>query len=135
MIVNDRVRTAEPERRQLRENLAFVRNARPEDVIEGGDAIGGDEDQRVPTVEQVSNFSLSMRRETVQSCFEQRRGERQTSVLFPHWIAEDCPERIDESRERGILPTDFQAGNRTQLHWSSLARSLIYCRVLLKDTF
>ena len=35
----------EPEERELGEDLAFVGNAAAQDVVEGGDAVGGDEEE------------------------------------------------------------------------------------------
>ena len=47
-VMRDQIAHAlEPERRQLREYLAFVGDAGSEDVIERGNAIGGDHDQVV----------------------------------------------------------------------------------------
>jgi len=47
VVVDDRSCPFEPERRQLRQDLALVRNSGCEDVIERGQAIGGDNEQRL----------------------------------------------------------------------------------------
>ncbi len=47
----------EPEVRELGENLAFVWDARAEDVIEGRDAVGGDEDEFVSDGVEVADLA------------------------------------------------------------------------------
>src|SRR4030095_8509203 len=77
MIRHDAGRPLEPERRQLSENLAFVRDARPQDVIEGRDAIGRDHHQGVAAIEEVANLALPVRSKTIQARFDQGSGEWQ----------------------------------------------------------
>jgi hypothetical protein len=47
----------EPEGRQLRENLALVRNAGAQHVVERRDAIGGDQQQRIAQVVDVAHLA------------------------------------------------------------------------------
>jgi len=50
---------AEPEDRDLVEDFSFVGDAGREDDIEGGDAVGGDEEERVAEVVDVAYFSAA----------------------------------------------------------------------------
>ena len=59
----------EPERRQLREDLALVGNAGAKNVIEGRDSIRGDHQQRVAEIEDVADLALPVRNKAAQPCF------------------------------------------------------------------
>ena len=53
----------EPERRELREHLALVGDARAQHVVERGDAIGRDDEQVVADAIDVANFSAAVQRQ------------------------------------------------------------------------
>ena len=112
MVRDDRLRPLEPERRQLREHLALVGNARAEHVVEGRDAVGGDEQQRVAKVEDVADLAVTLRGESVQTRFEEGSSERQR----------DVPERKAASYR-----CDRDDRNRTQQYRLFSSTSLIYC--------
>ena len=57
VIRHDAGELREPERRQLREHLALVGNARSEHVVERRDAIGGDDQQRIAEVVDVAHLA------------------------------------------------------------------------------
>ena len=59
MVRDEIANQAEPERRELREHLALVRDARAEDVVEGGDAIGRDDQQLVAEIVDVAHLAAS----------------------------------------------------------------------------
>ena len=83
VVRHDVARFAEPERRQLRQHLAFVRNAGAEDVVEGGNAVGRDNQQNAGVVGKridISDFPLIMTSEAVERGLEDGRRKRQ-------WIA------------------------------------------------
>ena len=52
----------EPEKRNLRKNFALARNSRSEDMIEGRDAVGRDEQQRIVNCVEVAYFSTPEQR-------------------------------------------------------------------------
>jgi hypothetical protein len=65
----------EPESRQLGEDFPFVRNTRPQHVVECRDAIGRNDQQRrlagrQRDVVHIAHFPPSMQGETVERCFE-----------------------------------------------------------------
>ena len=60
----------EPERGQLRENFALVGTSGSEDVIEGGDAIGGDDEQVRAEIVDVANLAAPRERQTVELGFK-----------------------------------------------------------------
>jgi hypothetical protein len=60
----------EPERRQLREDLAFVGDARTEDVVERRDAIGGDDEQMAAEIIDVAHLAATSERQSIQIGFE-----------------------------------------------------------------
>ena len=55
--------SAEPERGQLRQHLALVGDARPEDVVERRDAVGRDDEQVVAGVVEVAHLAAAERGE------------------------------------------------------------------------
>ena len=63
----------EPERRQLREHFALVGNAGAEDVVERGDAIGGDDEQVLAEIVDVANLAAPRERQAVEMGFEDDR--------------------------------------------------------------
>ena len=78
MVRHEIAHPLEPERRELRQDLALVGNAGAEHVIERGDAIGGDDEQRrfagrERDVVDVAHLAAPVKRETVERCFEQGR--------------------------------------------------------------
>ena len=54
---SDRAILLEPERRQLRQDLALVGNPRAEHVVERGDAIGGDDEQMLAEIVDVADLA------------------------------------------------------------------------------
>ena len=56
----------EPERRQLRQHLALVRDARSENVVERRDAIGRDDEQIAADLVHVAHFAATMKRQARQ---------------------------------------------------------------------
>ncbi len=69
VIRHDGPRAFEPERRQLRQHTAFVRNAGAKDVVERGDAIGGDEEQTIVDLVDVADLAATHQRQTVKVRF------------------------------------------------------------------
>ena len=67
--------------RDLREDLALVGNARAQDVVERRNAIGGDDQQAVAEIVDVSDLALSIGTPAVERGFEDRSGERQRELL------------------------------------------------------
>mgnify|MGYP003577241374 CR=1 FL=1 len=63
MIRHDVAGASEPEGRQLIEHAALVGDARPEHVVKGRDAIGGDQDQRVAGGVHVSYLAATDKRQ------------------------------------------------------------------------
>ncbi len=57
MIRHERGKFLEPEMRNLREHLAFARNAVGHDDVEGGNAIAGDEQETVAEVIDFADFA------------------------------------------------------------------------------
>src|SRR5580765_5178090 len=55
---------AEPERGELREDLALVRNAGTKNVIEGRNAVRGDDEQVLTEIVDVADLAASLKRET-----------------------------------------------------------------------
>jgi hypothetical protein len=60
----------EPERRELRQHFALVGNAGAEDVVEGGDAIGGDEEQVVSDLIDVADLAAPVEFQIGEGRFE-----------------------------------------------------------------
>jgi hypothetical protein len=79
MVGNDARGVLEPERRQLREDLALVGDPRAEHVIEGRDPVGGDEQQAIAQVEKVPDLTVTVGNDPVEVCVEERGGERHGS--------------------------------------------------------
>src|SRR6185295_9610951 len=77
VIGDDRLRACEPERGNLREDLALVGNPRPKHVIERRDAIGGDDQQAVVELVDVADLALAIRTSVSECGLENGRGERQ----------------------------------------------------------
>ena len=75
VVRHDRRGVPEPERRELREHLALVRNARAEHVVERRDPIGGDEQQAVAEVEQVADLAVTIGCGAVEAGVEEGSGE------------------------------------------------------------
>ena len=61
VIVDDRLEPIEPERGDLRQHLALIGDPRAQDVVEGGDAIGGDDQQAVAEVVDVTHLAVTIR--------------------------------------------------------------------------
>ena len=57
MIGNDVFEQIEPEKRKLREDAAFVRDAGGHDHVEGGEPVGGDHQQLVAEIVNIADFS------------------------------------------------------------------------------
>ena len=81
MIADDRARPFEPERRNLCKNFTLVRNARAKHVVEGRDAIAGDDQETIAELENVADFSPSIRCAIREPGLENGRGERQETIL------------------------------------------------------
>jgi hypothetical protein len=62
VVRDDRSGPVEPERRDLRQDLALVGNAGTEDVVEGRDAIARDDEQAVAELVDVADFALTIGR-------------------------------------------------------------------------
>ena len=77
MVGDDRLRPLEPERGDLRQDLALVGNARAEHVVERRDAIGGDDEQAIAEIVDVADLALSIRAPVGECGLENGRGERQ----------------------------------------------------------
>ncbi len=73
MVRHEIAHALEPERRQLRQDLALVRDARSEDVVEGRDAIGRDDEQVAADLVYIANFATPVQRQAGQGSFEERR--------------------------------------------------------------
>src|SRR5207245_1563750 len=71
----------EPERGNLRQDLALVGDPGPEHVIERRDAIGGDDQQTVVEIVDVADLALSIRTSVSECGLENGRGERQRVPL------------------------------------------------------
>ena len=71
----------EPERRQLRQDLALVGNARAEHVVERRDAIGRDDEQVVADLVDVAHLAAAVKRETGEGGFEERRSGQHRGTL------------------------------------------------------
>ena len=61
VVRHDVPQSVEPERRDLREDLALVGDARAEHVVERGDAIGGDDQQPSPKIVDVADLAVDDR--------------------------------------------------------------------------
>lgn len=80
MIRHHVARLAEPEGRQLRQHVSFIGDAGAQDVIEGGNPVGRDNQQDAGVVGKcidISDFALIVAREAVEFCFENGRRRRQ----------------------------------------------------------
>ena len=77
MIGNDLACSNEPDGRNLREDLALVGDAGAENVVERGDAIGGDEQEPVPKIVKVSDLPLSVRLSVAETALKKRRSQGQ----------------------------------------------------------
>ena len=71
MVRHEIAHALEPERRQLRQDLALVGNARAEDVVERRDAIGRDDEQVVADLVDVADFAAAVQRQAGQGSFEE----------------------------------------------------------------
>jgi len=60
VVRHDRSGPVEPERRDLRQDFAFVGNAGTEHVVEGRDAIARDDEQAVAELVDVADFALTI---------------------------------------------------------------------------
>ena len=70
VVRDDLGEAAEPEVRELREDLPLVRDAGREHAVEGGDAVGRDEEEAVAEVVDVAHLSAARRREPRQGSLE-----------------------------------------------------------------
>ena len=59
-VATDVAQEIEPEQRKLREYLALIRNAGGQYVVEGGDPVGGDEEQVVPDAIDIADFAFGI---------------------------------------------------------------------------
>ena len=59
MVRHERGKFLEPEIGNLREHLAFARDAVGHDDVEGGDAVAGDEQEAVAEVEDFADFAAA----------------------------------------------------------------------------
>lgn len=66
MIGNNVAQKFEPEKRKLSQHLAFVGDLRRQDMVESGDAIGGDEEQIVTNFVDVPYLASCMQRQSGQ---------------------------------------------------------------------
>jgi hypothetical protein len=57
VVGNDVFQEFEPEKRELREDAALVGNGRGKDDVEGGEAVGGDDQELVAEIIDVTDFS------------------------------------------------------------------------------
>ena len=57
MVRNEIPQVIEPEKRELRKDFSLIGNLRRQDVIEGGNTIGGKEEEIVSGLIDVSNFA------------------------------------------------------------------------------
>ena len=71
----------EPERRQLREDLALVGNPGAKHVVEGRDAIGRDDQQVVPDFVHVANLAAAMEGESGERGFEEWGSSRHRKLI------------------------------------------------------
>ena len=90
MIRNDCARPVEPERGDLGEDLALVGDARAEHVVEGGNAIGRDDQQAIAEIVDIANLSLSIGSARGERGVENGGGERQ---VIPR------PKRLESYRD------------------------------------
>ena len=63
----------EPEQGDLVQDLPFVRDPVGQDVIEGGDSIGGYDEQRIPDIVVVPHLSPTEERDAEEPSFDDRR--------------------------------------------------------------
>ena len=69
MVGNDVGKEVEPEQRNLAQDAALVRNAGGQHIIEGGNAVGGDEQQAlVIELVNVADLSAGMKLEVGKVC-------------------------------------------------------------------
>ena len=85
MMPHEIAHALEPERGQLREDLALVGDPRSEDIVERRDAVGRDDEQVVADLVDVAHFAATVQRQTSQGGFEewssgQHRGTLQQKV-------------------------------------------------------
>src|SRR2546426_10903044 len=95
MVRHDVARLLEPERRELREHFALVGNARAEDIVEGGDPVGGDEQQAIVDLVDVAYFALAMRPNSVQACVDDRGSKRHSGAVEMSWTVAGNAHLID----------------------------------------
>ena len=77
MIRHDGAEAFEPEARNLREHLPFVGDARAEHEVECRDAIGGDNQELIAEVVDVSDLAVSVGYATAERGVDDGRSERQ----------------------------------------------------------
>ena len=63
---------AEPEAGELREHAPLVRDARPQHVVEGGDPVGGDDEQLIADLVDVAHFAAAVERQAFEIGVEER---------------------------------------------------------------
>ena len=61
----------EPEPGQLRQHLSLVRDAGAEDVVERGDAIGGDDQQLVADLVDIANLAAAVKSQAIEIGLEE----------------------------------------------------------------
>ena len=96
----------EPERRQLRQHLALVGDAGAQHVVEGGDAVGGDQEQRIAQVVDVAHFAGAKPRDAWRRSVWTTGGADGTSGS----LAKRCM-LADAARRWGIVRPDSACAN------------------------
>ena len=82
----------------LGEHLAFAGDAVGHDAVEGRDAVGGDEEEPVSEVEEVTNLAVAIGSGPVEACIEEWSSRRHGGL----------------GRKGGILSARGDDRNRTQ---------------------
>ena len=97
-VVRDDVRQlVEPERRQLGQHLALVRDAGAQHVVEGGDAVGGDQEQRVVRGRNVADFPGAKPGDRREIGLDNRSGGRHERLLGETLHVSRCREAVGYS--------------------------------------
>ena len=77
VVRNQVTKQIEPEKRNLCKHPALVRDAGGQDVIEGGDAVGGDEQQALPVQDvHVAHFAAGVKFKFREVCLQEHRVEK-----------------------------------------------------------
>ena len=115
MIGDDRPRAFEPERGDLREDLALVGNARAEHVVEGRDAIGRDDQQAIAEIVDVADLSLSIGRRSASVVWRMGEASDNKSSAEERCASYRVRAGLTTTTCRGVIVGDAQVSMRSHV--------------------